>query len=119
MRNMSFMLTTEQFLDGSKTCTRRLGWWFLEPGELVRGVKKAMGLKKGEKIEPLGIIRVVSMRKEPLNRITPEDVAREGFPGMTPDEFVAMFTKAMKCDASTIVNRIEFVRIDGKDGGRP
>lgn len=26
MRNLSFALTTRQFIDGSKTVTRRLGW---------------------------------------------------------------------------------------------
>ena len=29
MRNMSFMLTTEQMYAGTKTVTRRNGWWFL------------------------------------------------------------------------------------------
>ena len=46
-RNMSFALTTEQFKARTKTVTRRFGWWFLKPGDVVRGVEKAMGLKPG------------------------------------------------------------------------
>ena len=33
MRNISFSLTEEQFLNGSKDVTRRLGWLFLKPGD--------------------------------------------------------------------------------------
>jgi hypothetical protein len=33
MRNMSFFLTTAQFLDGTKDVTRRKGWRFLKPGD--------------------------------------------------------------------------------------
>ena len=43
-RNMSFMLTTEQVRNKTKTVTRRLGWWFLKPGEIVNAVEKGMGL---------------------------------------------------------------------------
>lgn len=114
MRNMSFALTTAQFLDGSKDVTRRLGWRNLKPGTRFMGVKKAMGLKPGEKIERLGVCEVVSNRAELLDTITPEDVVREGFPGMTPAEFVAMFCRHMGCEAGTVVNRIEFKRIDGE-----
>jgi hypothetical protein len=83
-RLMSFALTTEQFLDGSKTVTRRLGWRNLKPGELLVGVRKAMGLRKGERPEVLGLIRVRSNTSECLNQITAADVEREGFPDMAP-----------------------------------
>lgn len=33
-----------------------------------------MGLKKGEKVKQLGLIRILSTRWEPLNAITREDV---------------------------------------------
>jgi hypothetical protein len=45
--NMSFSLTTQQARDKTKDVTRRLGWWFLEPGDIVQQVEKARGLKKG------------------------------------------------------------------------
>jgi len=49
-RNMSFMLTTAQYCARTKDVTRRLGWANLKPGDMFNGVEKAMGLKKGEKI---------------------------------------------------------------------
>ncbi len=110
MRNMSFSLTEKQFLNESKDVTRRLGWKFLKRGDVLMGVRKAMGLKPGEKIVRLGTLYIVETRLEPLRDITAADVYREGFPGMTPDEFVAMFCSHMKATPETIVNRIQFMR---------
>ena len=107
-RNMSFSLTTEQFKSKTKTVTRRFGWYFLRPGDVVFGVEKAMGLKKGEKMKRLGLIRIVSCRKEPLNSITKEDCVREGFSEMEPSDFVKKICKHYKCKPSESVNRIEF-----------
>lgn len=111
-RNMSFALTTEQFKCRAKTVTRRLGWSFLREGDQVMGVVKGMGLKRGEKIERLGLIAITSTRREPLEAITDDDVVREGFPGMMPAEFVAMFCKHNGCEPSTVVNRIVFSYVD-------
>lgn len=115
MRNMSFMLTTEQFKDRSKTVTRRLGWSFLKPGDRVMGVKKAMGLKKGEAMERLGPIEIVSVSREELQVITDADAAREGFPKMTGREFVEMFCEHMQTHPSVLVNRIEFRYLDAHE----
>lgn len=46
-RNMSFTLTIEQMRARTKTVTRRKGWAFLKPGDLVWAVVKGMGLKPG------------------------------------------------------------------------
>ena len=105
---MSFAMTTEQFRNRTKTVTRRFGWLFLKSGDEVRGVEKAMGLQKGEKIKPLGMIRIVSTLQEPLNEITQEDVIREGFPDWTPSQFIKMLVDHYKVDPSKKVNRIEF-----------
>lgn len=107
-RNMSFSLTIKQFKARTKTVTRRFGWYFLKPGDVVRGVEKAMGLKPGEKIKPLGMIRIVSVRTEPLNDITPDDVVREGFPEWTPEQFVAMLVEHYSVSPTVMVNRIQF-----------
>ena len=60
-RNISFSMTTPQFLDGSKDVTRRMGWNRLRASDTLRAVKKAMGLKKGESaffvVAPDGAIR--------------------------------------------------------------
>lgn len=107
-RNMSFAMTTAQFSSRTKTVTRRFGWWFLKPGDQVQGVEKAMGLKPGEKVKRLGLIEVVSARSEPLSAITADDVAREGFPDWTPEQFIKMLTDHYKVDPDSTVNRIEF-----------
>ena len=107
-RNMSFSITTNQIRERSKTITRRLGWWFLKPGEIVTACEKCMGLKKGEKVTKICTIRIVSTRKEKLYQIDKPDVTREGFPNMTPDDFIWMFCNHNKCTPETEVNRIEF-----------
>lgn len=112
MRNMSFALTTDQILDRSKTVTRRLGWHFLKVGDQFRACRKCMGMKKGEKIERLAVLRVVAVRGEPLQRITPPDVVAEGFPGRDPIWFIDHFCKSMNCRPQTEVNRIEFAYVD-------
>jgi hypothetical protein len=114
---MSFMLTEQQYVDGTKDVTRRLGWLTLKPGDKFMGVNKAMGLKKGEKSRELGAAVVVSVRREPLFWITDADVAREGFPGKTGEWFVEMFCNAMKCGAAVEVTRIEFKRLSAEEGG--
>ena len=112
MRNISFALTTEQFLDGTKTVTRRLGWLFLKNGEELCAVRKCQGMKAGEKLDCLGKIIVVGLRRERLSAITAADVAKEGFFGKSPEWFIEFFCGThVGCDRNTEVTRIEFVRI--------
>lgn len=114
MRLISFALTTEQFYKRKKDVTRRLGWLHLKPGQLLCGAEKCQGLRPGEALKRLAIIRVKSARREPLSAITPDDVAREGFPGMSTSEFIEMFCQSHEsCVPSSIVTRIEFQFIPG------
>lgn len=113
MRLMSFALTERQLLDGSKTVTRRTGWRNLQPGQRLRAVQKAMGLKKGEKARTLAIIEVLSVRREPLCAVTDEEARREGFPEMSGAEFAAFFASSMQVDSSVEVTRIEFRKVAG------
>lgn len=114
MRNISFALTTPQFLDGSKTVTRRLGWSFLNPGDRLMACEKCMGLGFGGKIVRLGEIEVVTVRRELLFDITKDDCAREGFPEFEPQDFVKMFCDHMGCNPDKEVTRIEFRRVSPK-----
>jgi len=107
-RNMSFAMTTRQIEERSKTVTRRFGWSFLKPGDVVCAVEKAMGLRKGEKIRRLGYIRIKTVRREPLNAISQEDVIREGFPTWKPADFIEMICRHYKCRPDVGINRIEF-----------
>lgn len=111
MRHMSFSLTERQLLDGTKTVTRRLGWKALKVGDELRAVRKCMGLRKGERQQALGRIRVKSVRTERLDEITLDEVDREGFPDMTVTGFVEMFCRAMHCRHYDLVTRIEFERL--------
>lgn len=108
MRNMSFSLTTEQIHNKTKFVTRRLGWKFLKVGEYVQAVEKCQGLKKGEKVKKITVIKVVSIEMQRLNWITQKECYLEGFPKMTPKQFIKMFCNVNKCDPSTYVTRTKF-----------
>jgi hypothetical protein len=98
--------------------TRRTGWQWLNAGTLLQPVVKGQGLKKGEKVQKLGgPIRVVSVRREPLKSITPDDVYREGFvltrilgdyAGVDTRPFIRMFCEHNACSPDTEITRIEF-----------
>jgi len=116
MQNMSFMLTPEQILSQRKYVTRRVGWWKLQPGDMLQPVRKSQGLKKGESPQQLGCPILVDQ----VTRTTLADLRRldlpaqmlelelEGFPHLSADEFSEMFCQSHKCDETTIINRIAF-----------
>lgn len=127
MRNLSFALTTAQMRARTKTVTRRCGTYWtsvLKPGDLVCAVEKSQGIKKGGLVR-LGVIRIVCVRVEPLDKLIGwdapreygcEEVVREGFPEMTPLAFLAMFMSHMKCPQAQIVTRIEFEHVSTGGG---
>ncbi|MGB0768727.1 MAG: ASCH domain-containing protein [Phycisphaeraceae bacterium] len=85
----------------------------MKPGDRLRAVEKAMGLKKGEKVQAIGVIEVVSVREEPLGAIEQADCVAEGFPDLSPAEFVAMYRSFAGGPADQLVTRIEFKHVDG------
>jgi hypothetical protein len=119
---MSFALTTPQILARSKTVTRRIGWANLKPGTLLQAIEKGQGLKKGEKVRKLCVIRVTDVRGEWMSDFasyyTREECAREGFPEMTPEEFNSFFRRSHPDRGldDLRVTRIEFEYVD--DGER-
>lgn len=107
---MSFALTTEQVVNKSKSVTRRQGWEKLKPGDKIQPVLKCMGLKKGEKQQLIGgPIEVVSVRRERIRKITAADVVLEGFPEMSPFDFIRMYCQANRCAPGHYCTRIEFI----------
>ena len=113
MKRISFALTTAQILGQTKTVTRRMAWAKLKPGDRLQPIYKGMGLPKGSKQRLLnGPIEIISVRKEPLNTITQDDVISEGFPEWTPNDFIDFLCKKHKIPSCTIVNRIEFRYLD-------
>lgn len=117
-RNMSFMLTTDQIRNRTKTVTRRLGWQNLKPGEVLNACVKCMGLKRGEKIEKIATIRVVHVQRERLGKMTWNklygctEARLEGFPQLNGDQFVALFRRHTKALLTDDVTRIEFEYVD-------
>jgi hypothetical protein len=113
---MSFSMTTQQVRDETKTVTRRMGWEFLKHGDHVQPVEKGMGLKPGEKVKKIGApVWVERTRSEALRRMTDDlvygqaECVKEGFPDLTPQQFVEMFCKSHKgCVPGTEITRIEF-----------
>lgn len=108
MRQMSFAMTTRQMRERTKLVTRRLGWWDLKRGEVLMAVEKSQGLKKGEKVKRICPIQVFDARNERLCDITAVDVILEGFPEMSPAEFIAMFCQHHGIKPRRTVRRIEF-----------
>ena len=109
---MSFSLTKDQVRNKTKFVTRRLGWWFLKPGDVVQACEQCQGLLKGQKFVKICQIRIVSTRPEPLKDITLDEVRLEGFPEMSVWEYIQMFTEKMVCLDFDPVNRIEFEYVE-------
>ena len=107
-RNISFFKTQTQIRNRTKTQTRRMGWKQLKPGTILTAVEKGQGLKKGEKVKRMGLIKVTKIYNEPLSMITREDVIQEGFPDMTVSEFLTFFCKFNKCAKDDYVTVIHF-----------
>ena len=111
-RLMSVALTEQAVRERRKTVTRRLGWQMLAAGDLITLCRKVMGRKAGEPLVRICDVRVVDVRREPLDTITAADVAAEGFEDQTPAQFVTFFTTHMRCTPATMVTRIEWAYLD-------
>ena len=102
---MTFAIAIDQFKNGTKDVTRRLGWWHLKPGDIISALEK-----RGDELNSLGFIEIVSTRAEPISAITLDDVRREGFPDYTAAQFVEMISTHYNVGPNHIINRIEFKR---------
>lgn len=123
-RLMSVALTTSQVAARAKVVTRRLGWWedkhgrrLLNPGDLLTLCRKVQGRKPGEPLERLAEVQVMDVTRESLDTITPVEVHREGFPDMTPADFIQFFCDSHKgCTPDTVVTRIHWCYLDSSAG---
>lgn len=112
-RLMSVTFTEQAVRNRTKTVTRRKGWTFLVPGDRLSLCRKVMGRKPGEPLVRVTDVEVVSVRREPLELITAEEVALEGFPGMTPVEFIRrFFVDAQGIQPGELVTRIEWTYVE-------
>lgn len=112
--NMAFTMTIEPMYQHLKTCTSRNGWLRAYVGQEVMAIEKGQGIPRGGHVVKIGLIRFLLVRFEPLRRMIDEPeygrwkVVAEGFPLMTPAEFVEMYCRANKCDPERIITHIEF-----------
>jgi hypothetical protein len=125
MRRMSFTHTTPHVLARTKTVTRRVGWRFLAPGDLIQAVEKSRGLRRGEAVRRLAVLRVVDVRVEPLSRLETDaryredELPREGFPCWSGRDFIEMFLRVNGLASTAVdVTRIEFEYV-GEDALGP
>jgi hypothetical protein len=112
-RLMSVAFTEAAVRARTKTVTRRKGWLFLKPGDTLTLCRKVMGRKPGEPLVRICDVEVVDVRRERLDSITYNEVAREGFPGMRPDQFmVRFFVSPQGIFPHDDVTRIEWKYLD-------
>jgi hypothetical protein len=123
---MSVAMTTDAVIERRKTVSRRLNWWedkngrrLLNAGDTLTLCRKVQGRKPGEPIDRLAEVEVVSRRREPLIRLIEDrayglaEVEREGFPGMSPVDFVdRYFVQAQGMSVHDVVTRIEWRYLD-------
>lgn len=115
-RNISFSMTTPQVRRREKDVTRRWAWENAKVGDVLQGVEKAMGLKKGEKIVKLDLVELVDVRRERLDRMITEpeygkeEMRREGYPfGLKdPAAFVERLAREGNKKPSDLITRLEF-----------
>jgi hypothetical protein len=124
MQHIAVSLTQEQVRRREKHVTRRHNWHRLRPGTLLQPIEKGQGLKKGERVQPVGgPVRVVKVRRERLSALLEEpygsrEAALEGFPEMAGRAFLEFWCREMKAKPSNVVTRIEWVYTELPPFGR-
>lgn len=122
---VSFAYTSEPLLKGFKTVTRRM-WkeshakWFLEGRTF--DAWDHLPFAGGKKIAEL-VVETPPYR-EPVEYMTPLDVAREGYPGMTVDQFLQEIWQeraggSLTDEPYVLSFRVTAVLFDGMIKGRP
>jgi len=106
MKIMSFAWTTDALLEGLKTVTRR--FWIkphVKAGEFVQAFNKSPRFK-GKRS---AIIKVLSIRQEPLEDITDDELIKEGNLWANTEEYIEQFLKGyLKANRKSLIFRIEF-----------
>lgn len=85
----------------------------LRPGDRLTLCSKVSGRRLGEPLDRIAGVEVVSVRREYLDAITAADVSADGFPLMTPGEFVSFLCATPHgCTAQTEISRIQWRYLD-------
>lgn len=114
-RLMSVAFTEDAVRAQTKTVTRRAGWSYLAPGDVIDLCRKVMGRRRGEPLVRVARVRVVSVRREHLHCLLMDpaygaaEMTAEGFPGLDPAEFIRRyFIEVQRLDARAEVTRVEW-----------
>jgi hypothetical protein len=114
MRRMSFPDTAAEVRERLQTVTRRPGWRFLKPGDLILAVEPRPGARARE----IAVLRIRRVSVEPLSRLAKatyaeDELPREGLPCWSRDHFLARFLRRHRLKSVDVdVTRIEFEYVD-------
>lgn len=118
-RLMSVAFTEAAVVARTKTVTRRKGWLMLKPGDRLTLCRKVMGRKKGEPLVRIAEVEVVSVSREPLMAVAMDltygqnEMDREGFFGLDPNDFIDQyFIAAQGFHETDEITRIEWRYLD-------
>jgi hypothetical protein len=122
MRRMAFPDSASEVRERLQTVTRRPGWRFLKPNDLIQAIEfvsNETGTGGGSIARELAVLRVRSVRVEPLSRLVTDatyaedELPREGRPCWSRDHFIATFLRRHRLShVSVDVTRIEFEYVD-------
>ena len=111
MRLISCAKTIPQVVAQTKTETRRLGWKLARPAWRLIVIERN-DYRRGGTPVALACVELIHTARERLCDISPDAVVREGFPEMTPREFIAFFCREMRAapDVELTVLRWRYLR---------
>ncbi len=111
MRRMSFPDTAAEVREKQQTVTRRPGWRFLKPGDLILAVEP----RARAQARDIAVLRIRRVSVEPLSRLVKaatyaeDELPREGLPCWSRDHFIATFLRRHRLQSIDVdVTRIEF-----------
>lgn len=114
MSNMAFSKSIQAMREFRKTVTRRYGWANVKPAQIVQAVEKGQGIPRGEHVVPIHEIQLLTPRWERADLMITDqaygerEVILEGFPELSPKEFVQMLCEMNKKRPDELVHRLEF-----------
>lgn len=124
-RLMSVAFTEAAVRNRTKTVTRRKGWLFAKPGDRVTLCRKVMGRRKGEPLERIVDVEIVSVTRQQLGLVrAPGELTKEGFPELEQwpgpfqgaQRFIERYFEPQGLGWGDEVTRIEWRYLDDEAG---
>jgi len=116
---MSFSHSADEVRARLQTVTRRVGWRFLKPHDLVEAVARDAPATGRRDVRVLAVLRITDVRVEALSRLlrdaryAEDELPREGLPCWSRDHFIASFLRRHRLKTADVdVTRIAFEYVD-------